>query len=65
MGIIEESEDDGLFGVVVAEFLLVDLEVLVVTVFARLNLTYIQQNLLLVLYLVEFPACLPLSQQKT
>jgi hypothetical protein len=65
MGIIEESEDDWLLGVVVTEFLLVDLEVLVVTVLARLNLTYIQQNLLIVFCLVEFPACLLLSQQKT
>jgi hypothetical protein len=42
MVIIEETEDDGLLGVVVAESLLVDLEVLVSVVLAGFNFTFIQ-----------------------
>jgi hypothetical protein len=51
-GLVEKSEDDGLFWVVIAQSFLIDFKVIKSIVFARLSLTLVQKVLLFVFYFV-------------
>ena len=62
MVLIEETQNDGLFWVVVTESFLIYFEVLVTIVLPRLRLALVQQILLLIFDLIKFPARLPLPE---